>query len=86
MKYFRYIHRPYTPPEDWYVDWPRPRVQWQQVACTYDFILVSKPFQQQRIGVATTTVAENESAALLSTDKGGCRVGATRAAANSSRN
>ncbi|MDB6158065.1 MAG: hypothetical protein JWO04_1771 [Gammaproteobacteria bacterium] len=86
MKYFRYIHRPYTPPEDWYVDWPRPRVQWQQVACTYDFILVSKPFEQQRIGVATTTVAENESAALLSTDKGSCRVGATRAAANSSRN
>jgi hypothetical protein len=86
MKYFRYIHRPYTPPEQWYVRWPQLRVEWQQVACTYDFLLMTKPFEPRRIGVATTTVAENESAALLGIDKGSCQSGATRAAANSPRN
>jgi hypothetical protein len=82
MKYFSYINRPYTPDEEWYVRWPGLRVEWQEVACTYDFILMTKPFEPRRIGVATTMVAENESAALLGIDKGSCQAGATRAAAN----
>jgi hypothetical protein len=85
MKYFRYIHRPYTPPEEWYKRWPRLRVEWQEVACTYDFILMTKPFEPRRIGLATTVVAENESAALLGIDRGTCQAGAMRAAANRPR-
>jgi hypothetical protein len=81
MKYFRYIHRPYMPTDEWYTAWPNPLVAWQEVACTYDFILVTKPFEPRRIGLATTTIAENESATLLAPIKGRCAANASRAAA-----
>jgi hypothetical protein len=86
MKYFRYIHRPYMVEDEWYVAWPAPLIDWQEVACRYDFLLLTKPFEPRRIGLATTTVAENESAALLAPVKGSCTANAVPAAASIPRN
>ena len=69
MKYFRYRNRPYAPNERWY-NVPSPEtVNWRTIACTYDFLLVGKPYDPKRIEVRTSTVAENGSAALLKTDR-----------------
>jgi len=72
--YFRYTHFPYAPPADWsYHTLPSaPEVDWRTIACTYEFLLVTKPFEFDRIRLSTTIVAENESAALLTTAKQGC--------------
>ena len=43
MIYFRYVHRPYMPDADWYMRGP-PLVDWRQIACTYQYILVTRPF------------------------------------------
>jgi hypothetical protein len=72
--YFRYTRMPYAPPESWYY-MPRPPstdVNWGAVACSYDFLLVMKPFELSRIHILTTPVAENASAALLAVTKHGC--------------
>jgi hypothetical protein len=72
MKYFRYVHRRYEPDEEWYtVPQPVP-VDWEAVACDYDFLLVMRPFDPGRIRVPTTTVTENGSAALLAIAKQAC--------------
>lgn len=72
MKYFRYAHRPYAPDEEWYNVPQRSAVNWNAVACAYDFLLVMKPFALNRIGVPTTTMSQNGSAALLSVAKQAC--------------
>jgi hypothetical protein len=69
MKYFRYIHRPYDPVEDWYGEIPRPALDWQTIARQYDFIVVTKPYDRSTLKLATRTVAENSSAALLAISK-----------------
>jgi hypothetical protein len=72
MKYFRYARRPYAPDEEWYNVPPRSAVDWNAVACAYDFLLVMKPFAPSRIGIPTTTLTQNGSAALLSVAKRAC--------------
>jgi hypothetical protein len=57
----------------WYEKTAAP--EWQRVACDYDFILVTMPFDRALIGVTTHTTAANESAALLKVDadKASCK-------------
>lgn len=69
MKYFRYAHLPYDPPEDWYGEIPRPRLDWQAVADDYDFLLITKPYDRRVLGVATRPVADNSTATLLAVEK-----------------
>jgi hypothetical protein len=85
--YFRYVHLPYAPPESWYYEPAPPAtdVNWGAVACSYDFLLVMKPFELRRIGITTTTVAENESAVLLAVTKRACASDGVRAASSSPR-
>jgi hypothetical protein len=71
MTYFRYVDPPYNPPSEWYMK-GSPLVDWQQIACTYQYILVTQPFDAQRIRVATKLIAENTSAALLAVDPRAC--------------
>ncbi|MDB6013535.1 MAG: hypothetical protein JWL65_5785 [Gammaproteobacteria bacterium] len=47
-------------------------VDWDRIACDYDFLLVTRPFDAAHIRVATTTAAANETAALLAVDKQEC--------------
>jgi hypothetical protein len=74
MKYFRYIKRPYVPDEEemWYRAWPKIPVDWTAVACDYDYLLVTKPFDAGRIHLTVRTVTENPSAALLAVPKSAC--------------
>ena len=69
MKYFRYNHRPYDPPEVWYGDIPRDPVDWRIVARDYDFLMVTKPFDPSVFQLDTRTVAENSTATLLAIQK-----------------
>ena len=69
MKYFRYNHRPYDPPEVWYGDIPRDPVSWRTVARDYDFLMVTKPFDPAVFQLATRKVAENSTATLLAIQK-----------------
>jgi hypothetical protein len=69
MKYFRYLHRPYDPAETWYGEIPRPPIDWLTIARDYDFVVITKPFNPAALAVATRTVAENSSAALLAIQK-----------------
>jgi hypothetical protein len=73
MKYFRYINRAYTPPNDWYTASPPVDIDWHAVACSYEFILITRPFDPQRIRIATTVAAQNSSGALLTIDQQQCR-------------
>jgi hypothetical protein len=50
----------------WYESTPLP--DWQRIACDYDYLLVTEPFEKDRLGLATRTVASNQSAALLRID------------------
>jgi len=65
LKYFRYKATLYSPPEFWYNDVGRDLVSWPAVACDYQYLLVSKPFDERRIGLPTALVSENDRAALL---------------------
>jgi hypothetical protein len=69
MKYFRYRQLPYNPPEDWYGEIPRPRLDWQAVARDYDFLLITKPYQPAVLGVPTRRLADNPTATLLAIEK-----------------
>ena len=79
MTYFRYIVRPYSPPDDWYVSRTQPAVDWRQIACAYRYLLVTRPFDSRRIGVATHEVAVTSSAALLAVDPRACAAASGRA-------
>jgi hypothetical protein len=71
QSYFRYIHFPYAPPDWWpYYNPPSaPEVDWQAIGRSYEFLLVMKPFEFDRIRLSTTMVAENETAVLLAIAK-----------------
>jgi len=72
MKHFRYIHRPYAPAEGWYGQHAA-SVDWGQIGCAYEYLLLIKPYDPARVGVATSPVAENSSAALVKLDPHACR-------------
>ncbi len=67
MKYFRYVRRPYAPPELWYRQRQDNEVDWQQIARQYRYLLVMKPFTADRIPIQTRTVAETDAAVLMTT-------------------
>ena len=69
MKYFRYARRPYDPPEDWYGEIPRPRIDWSRVARDYDFLLITKPYDPVVLGLPTRPLTENSTATLLEIQK-----------------
>jgi hypothetical protein len=71
MTYFRYVDLPYRPDDNWYMQGP-PLVDWHRIACTYQYILVTRPFDLQRIDVATNPIAETSSVALLAIDPRAC--------------
>lgn len=48
-------------------------VDWNRIACEYDFLLVTVPFEPSHIRIPTRTTAANETAALLAVDKQACR-------------
>jgi hypothetical protein len=50
-------------------------VDWNRVACEYDFLLVMLPFREPYIEVPFHPVAYNDTAALLAVDKHACRPG-----------
>jgi hypothetical protein len=68
MKYFRYVNRPAAPDELWYRSRWDSTVDWPQVARQYQYLLISKPFDADRIPISTRTVAENDTAALLAVE------------------
>jgi hypothetical protein len=70
QKYVRYLHRPYAPEQTWYGNIPPTPVDWKSVACEYQFLLVTKPFDRARLALPATMVTENESASLLALDPG----------------
>jgi len=72
MRYFRYIKRSYSPSETWYQDSDLGPEVWRQIACTYDYLLVMKPFDRKRIRVAATIIAESSSVALFVVEKQAC--------------
>lgn len=64
-KYLRYVTKPYAPVENWYVKQQWGAVDWSRVAANYDYLLVEKPFDANRIPVHRRLLAENGSAALF---------------------
>jgi len=52
-------------------------VDWNRVACEYDDLLVTLPFQEHYIEVPFRAIAFNETAALLAIDKQACHPGQT---------
>jgi len=50
-------------------------VDWNRVACEYDFLLVTMPFREPYIELQLKPVAYNETAALLAVDKKSCHPG-----------
>ena len=66
QKYFRYLHRPYAPSWIWYGNTRVGAVDWQSVACEYQFLLVTKPFDPTRLPPTAQMVVENDSATLFS--------------------
>ncbi len=73
MSYFRYVNLPYRPADDWYMRGP-PLVDWHEVACAYQYILVTQPFDLRRIGVTVNPMVETSSAALLAIEPHACGV------------
>ncbi len=47
-------------------------VNWNLIACDYDYLLFTQPFDANLIGTATRIVDSNEAAALLAVDKQPC--------------
>lgn len=70
--YFHYIDRGYAPADDWYIRQSSSSVKWRQLACTYQYILMMRPFDPLRIRIATKGVAETSSAELLAIDPRSC--------------
>ncbi len=81
QKYLRYRHRPEAPDPWWYAGVvATPRIDWDRVACVYDYVLVTQPFDASRLKLPLRTVTANESAALLAVGpQGSCRNTAARA-------
>lgn len=50
-------------------------VDWNRIACAYDYLLVMVPFREPYLEVPVTVVTYNETAALLAVDKHACHPG-----------
>lgn len=50
----------------WYELTPPP--DWRQVVCDYDYLLITVPFEREKLAITTRTIASNGSAALLRVD------------------
>ncbi len=48
-------------------------VDWNQVACRYDFLLMTLPVDMKLIGVPTRPIRANDTAALVAVDKSACQ-------------
>jgi hypothetical protein len=76
MKYFRYRDHPYGPHNTWYSFTAQPTtadtIDWPTLSCTYDYLLVMKPYIASRIMLSTQLLAENSSGALLVPQHTGC--------------
>jgi hypothetical protein len=75
MKYFRYRNHPYAPTGDWYSRNLGEQVDWSAIACSYDLLLVMKPYESARFALPFTVIAQNSSAALLAPvkDQSACK-------------
>jgi hypothetical protein len=79
MTYFRYRQPRYSPDHQWYRTQRNggpaagETVNWNQINCDYDFLLITMPYDPSLIGVPTVTVASNEAATLLAVDKRACK-------------
>ncbi len=60
MEYFRYRHKPYAPMERWYNAEVAVPVDWDAIACSYEYLLIDKPYDAARIPILTSVVAECE--------------------------
>jgi hypothetical protein len=56
-------------------------VRWGEVACTYTYIIATRPYDPAYIEVPTRMVATNSSAALLAIDHRACHPGSDAAGA-----
>lgn len=50
-------------------------VDWNRVACDYQYVLIALPYDEQAIEVPTSVAAYNQTAALLAVDKRACHPG-----------
>ena len=79
MTYFNYKQPRYAPDHQWYraqrsaTTAADNAVNWSRIACDYDFLMVTMPYDPLRIAVPTVTVAANEAATLLAIDKRACK-------------
>jgi hypothetical protein len=69
-RYFRYVPNLHYPSEFWYGEKDVPR--WNEIACDYEYLLVTQPFEAQRLQLPTRTIASNDVAVLLRIDKHAC--------------
>ena len=81
MTYFRYKNLPYAPEFQWYRAQLQGRkqdgeVDWDKIACSYDYILVTMPYEARFIRVPAIEIASNDAAALLAVSREACRTGA----------
>ncbi len=83
MTYFRYKRPRYAPNIQWYREQfqggpeaMNSAVNWNRVACNYDFLLITMPFDAAFIHVPVVKVTSNDAAALLAIDKQACQAGA----------
>jgi len=71
--YFRYDTMPYAPSEEWYYSVPpASNVDWERILCSYDYLLVMKPFDLGRVPIPSRLVRENEQAALRAIGRQPC--------------
>lgn len=64
IRYFGYKHRLYAPYVFWYTRKDE-APDWSRIRDIYEYILITRPFDPARIGVAYTPVFENETGSLL---------------------
>jgi len=84
MKYFRFRERLYAPAQRWYNAQAPFMIPGGAIECSYDFLLVDRPFEPRKLPVRGPIVAQNGSAVLMAIDAQGhaCdRLGSDRLAA-----
>jgi hypothetical protein len=71
MKYFRFKERLYAPPMRWYNAQVPFMIPGRAIVCSYDFLLVNRPFEPRKLAVRGPIVAQNGSAVLMAIDSQG---------------